>query len=253
MPETIFMIHGMNAGPWVWDGYARAFAARGHTCIAATLRYHDADPKDAPDPRLGTTSLLDYAGDLEDEIRGLGVSPVVMGHSLGGLLAQMLASRGLARSLVLLTPAAPAGINAIRLSVIRSFWSVLPQWGFWKKPVRPTFEDAHYAMLHKLPPALQKATYDRFVYESGRVAAEMGFWLFDPWRASRVDAARVHCPVLVLAGADDRITPPSVVRKVARKYKRTSTYRELPGRGHWLVGEPGWETIAEQIADWLDD
>ena len=69
---------------------------------------------------------------------------------------------------------------------------------------------------------------------------------------SRADASRVECPVLVLAGAEDRLHPLSMMRKVARRYERHSTYMELAGHGHWLVGEPGWQEIAEQVADWLD-
>jgi pimeloyl-ACP methyl ester carboxylesterase len=74
---------------------------------------------------LGTTSLLDYAADLEKQIRELEEVPILMGHSMGGLLAQIFGSRGLARALVLLTPASPAGILALKPSVIQSFSSIL--------------------------------------------------------------------------------------------------------------------------------
>jgi pimeloyl-ACP methyl ester carboxylesterase len=75
---------------------------------------------------LGRTSLLDYAADLESLVRGLDAPPVLLGHSMGGLLALLLAARGLAQAAVLLTPASPAGINALTPAVIRSrgvlFW-----------------------------------------------------------------------------------------------------------------------------------
>jgi pimeloyl-ACP methyl ester carboxylesterase len=171
---------------------------------------------------------------------------------MGGLLAQILGARGLARGLVLLTPASPSGINAMKYSVIKTFWSVLTKWGFWRKPNRISFEASVYAMLHLLPAEEQKAVYDRSVYESGRAAAEIGFWLFDFKGASRVDKSKVNCPVLVVAGAEDRITPASVVRKVANKYKAVSTYKEFENHAHWVIGEPGWEEIAEFVCDWLN-
>lgn len=121
MTETIFMIHGMWGGAWYWDNYKSFFEAKGYRCVTTTLRFHDMDPKKIPNPQLGTTSLLDYAGDLEEEIQQLGVKLIVMGHSMGGLLAQILGSRGLAKALVLLTPAAPSGIMALKPSVIKSF------------------------------------------------------------------------------------------------------------------------------------
>jgi pimeloyl-ACP methyl ester carboxylesterase len=107
-------------------------------------------------------------------------------------------------------------------------------------------------MLHLLPAEDQKAAYERFVFESGRAAAELGFWLFDFKGASKVDKSTVSCPVLVVSGAEDRITPASVVRKVANKYKAVSTYKEFENHAHWVIGEPGWEEIAEFASDWLN-
>jgi pimeloyl-ACP methyl ester carboxylesterase len=90
MAETIFMIHGMWGGPWYWENYRPVFEGEGYRCVTTTLPYHDMDPRGVPDPRLGTTSLLDYAEVLEQEVRQLGAKPILMGHSMGGLLAQIL-------------------------------------------------------------------------------------------------------------------------------------------------------------------
>ncbi len=252
MVETIVMIHGMWGGPWYWENYKNFFEGKGYRCIIPTLRFHDMDPKAIPNPGLGITSLLDYADDLEKEIRGMDPQPILMGHSMGGLLAQILGSRGLSKALVLLTPASPSGINALTISVVRSFWSVLMGYGFWKKPRRQTFNEAAYSMLSLLPREEQRKVYDRFVYESGRAASEIGFWFFDPKGASKVDGKKVSCPVLVIAGSQDKITPASVVRKVADKYSSVSTYREFPNHAHWVVGEPDWQQVADYACDWLN-
>jgi pimeloyl-ACP methyl ester carboxylesterase len=251
MTPTIMMIHGMWGSSWYWGNYKQFFESKGYRCITPTLRLHDIDPSSEPPPELGTTSLLDYAGDLEKEIRKLDSLPILMGHSMGGLLAQILGSRGLAEALVQLTPASPRGIIALEPSVIKSFMSVLSKWGFWRKPMRQTFEEAVYSMMHLLSEQEQREMYRHFVYESGRAASEIGFWLFDPGKASYVDESKVTCPVLVIAGAEDRITPASVVRKVAAKYDAVSTYKEFKGHSHWVVGEPGWEDVAQYIYDWL--
>jgi pimeloyl-ACP methyl ester carboxylesterase len=252
MTKTIVMIHGMWGSGEYWENYAKHFETRGYHCVRPTLRFHDMNLKETPDPQLGTTSLLDYAADLEKEIRALKEVPILMGHSMGGLLAQILGSRGLAKALVLLSPASPAGIMALKLSVIRSFWSSLMRWGFWKKPIRQKFEEAVYSMLHLLPREEQKKAFGRFVYESGRAASEIGFWLFDRRKAAAVDESKVTCPVLIIGASEDRITPISVVRQVAEKYHGVATYKEFAGHAHWVVGEPGWEEIAEFVSEWLD-
>ena len=250
MADTVFMIHGMWGGAWYWEKFRSVFEAKGCRCVAVTLPYHDMDPKGIPDPLLGTTGLLDYAETLEKEIRKLDTKPILMGHSMGGLLAQMLGSRSLAKSLVLLTTASPSGIIALTPSVIKSFWSVMSTWAFWRKPMRQTFAEACYSMLNLLPADEQKETYGKFVYESGRAAFEIGYWLLDSKNASKVDESKVTCPVLVVAGAEDRITPASVVSKVARKY-RSATYKEFPNHAHWIMAEPGWQEVAEYISGWL--
>ena len=251
MAETIVMIHGMWGSGWYWENFKGFFESKGYRCVIPTLRFHDMDPNAVPDPRLGTTSLLDYAEDLEKLIRELQVRPILMGHSMGGLLAQILGSRGLAKALVLLTPASPRGIIALKPSVIKSFWSGLTTWGFWRKPLRQTFDEAAYSMLNLMPFESQKSIYDQFVFESGRAASEIGFWLFDSKKAARVDESKVTCPVLIIAGEKDRIVPVSITRKIAEKYKRVSTYKEFPDHSHWVVGEPGWQEIAEYIKEWL--
>lgn len=251
MNATIMMIHGMWGSSWYWGNYKQFFESKAYRCITPTLRFHDIDPRSEPPPELGTTSLLDYADDLEKEIRKLDSLPILMGHSMGGLLAQILGSRGLAEALVLLTPASPRGIIALEPSVMKSFMSVPSKWGFWRKPMMQTFEEAVYSMMHLLSEQEQKEIYEHFVYESGRAASEIGFWLLDPGKASYVDESKVACPVLVIAGVEDRITPASVVRKVAAKYSAVSTYKEFEGHSHWVVGEPGWKDIAQYIYDWL--
>ncbi len=252
MAETIVMIHGMWGGGWCWENYQGFFKGQGYHCIVPTLRFHDTDPKEPPNPQLGTTSLLDYADDLEKEIGKLNTLPVLMGHSMGGLLAQILSSRGLAKALVLLTPASPHGIIALRPSVIRSFWSGLTRWGFWRKPMRQTFDEAVYSMMHLLTAEKQRETFDKFVYESGRASWEIGFWFLNSKGAAKVDESKITCPTLIISGARDRITPASVVRKVADKYRAVSTYREFAGHAHWLLEEPGWQEIAQYISDWLN-
>jgi pimeloyl-ACP methyl ester carboxylesterase len=251
MARTIVMIHGMWSGGWCWENYRQFFTQRGYRCLVPTLRFHDADLQAPPPPELGTTSLLDYAADLEKEISQLEETPILMGHSMGGLLAQILGSRGRASALALLAPVSPHGILALRPSVIRSFWSGLTRWGFWRRPLRQTFAEAAYSTMHLLDPEAQREIYSRYVCESGRAACEIGFWPLDRRSASKIDAARVTCPVLIATGAQDRIVPVSVVRKVAQKYRAVTTYREYANHAHWLLLEPGWQNIAGDIADWL--
>ena len=117
--------------------------------------------------------------------------------------------------------------------------------------MRQTFKEAVYSMLHLLTPEKQKKVYGHFVYESGRAAFEIGFWLLDGKKATEVDEKKLTCPMLIISGSEDRITPTSVVKQVQEKYKNNSTYIELKKHAHWIMGEPGWEATAKIVNDWL--
>ncbi len=248
---TLYLIHGMWGHGGLWDGWRAFFEAEGYHCLTPTLRHHDIAPGDAPDPALGTTGLLDFAADLEAEIRDLEEPPVLIGHSLGGLLAQILTARGLGRKTVLLTPAAPAGVMTLRWSVLRAFASCLIRWGFWRKPHLATFNEIAYSTLNLMPKDEQWAVYRTFVPESGRVIFESGLWPLDRKRASAVDETRVKNPVLVVAGSRDRIVPPAVVTKVAEKYRAVADLKEFADQAHWVLGQPGWEAVAAYVKDWI--
>ncbi|NOZ78328.1 MAG: alpha/beta hydrolase [Acidobacteria bacterium] len=249
MAKTIVMIHGMFSASWVWERYVPFFEDAGWRCIAPTLRYHDIEPGSAPPGELATTSVRDYVSDLEKLIRGLDEAPVLMGHSMGGLLAQMLAARGSGRAAVLLAPAAPSGVMALSPSVIKSFRRPLTTWAFWRTSFRPDFKTAEYAFLEGFPEEERRGMWERMVYESGRAIFEIGLWPFE--HATRVDRRAVRCPVLTVAGGRDRATPAFAVRKVARRYG--AAYHELPEHHHWLLAQTGWEDVAALCADWLNE
>jgi len=251
MRGTIFMVHGMYSAAWVWGKYLSFFEDKGWSCLTPTLRHHEIDPEGPPPPELASTSLLDYAADLEKEILNLEKPPVIMGHSMGGLLAQMLAAKGLAKAAVLLTPAAPAGILALNPSVIRCFWSVMTAGAFWKKSFRPSYENARWAFLEGFSEEEGRKIWEKLVWESGRAVFEIGMWPLDKRHAARVDPQSVNIPLLIISGGRDRATPAGIVRKVAARYGSRATYRNFENDAHWVLAQRGWETIAETVAQWL--
>lgn len=248
---TLVMIHGMFVGSWCWENYRAYFEQRGYRCITPQLRHHGTPLSEPPEPGLVQTSIQDYVADVEKEIGDLGGKPVIIGHSMGGLIAQILAVRGKAKAVVLISPAVPWGVCPLTKTVVRSVWLNRQRLHTWGEALRPTFEGAVYSSLHRLPPDEQRRVFHRFTYESPRAAAQVGLWYFDFKRTTRVDESLVQCPVLTVVGSEDRLTPPSVVRKIHEKYRHVSTYREVPRFGHFIIAEPGWEDVAVLIEKWI--
>ena len=245
----VLMIHGAFCGPWSLDGLKEKFQAAGYRVTAPALRFHNGA---RPPSALGTTGIGDYAADLEDEMEALGEAPILVGHSMGGLLAQMLAARRKTAALVLLAPSAPWGIPPTTLFEISAAQSLHLHPGYWNMVLEPNRDVALAHSLDRLPRHMRDDVFGRFLPESGRATFEIMNWGLDLNRASEVDADAVTAPLLFLTGSDDRINPPSTVERNAALYKDRATHEVLDGMGHWLIGEPGWENVSARALGWLE-
>jgi non-heme chloroperoxidase len=245
---TVVMIHGAFCGGWVFEAWRARFAAAGYRVLTPTLRYHESGEQ----PRaLGSTSVLDYAKDLEALIDTLDAPPILIGHSMGGLLAQMLAARRSVAALVLLAPSAPWGVLPSTPFEVISAQALYMAGDFWRKRLRPEKWIAAANALDMVPD--HDEVFAHFVSESGQATFEIMHWALDLQRATQVDARRVTCPILCISGARDRVNPPATVRRIAQRYDGRVVFEELKNHSHWLIGEPGWEEIADRSLEWLGD
>lgn len=251
MKFPIVMIHGAFCASWAFDGYAQLFAAHGAKVHTPTLRHHDTPPGQRAPRELGTTSTLDYAADIEEFVRTLPSPPVLIGHSMGGLVAQMVAQRVPVRALALIAPSAPWG------TLPTSPWEIMSAQGlffagqFWNKPLWPEAWVAETHALDLMPSGERARVSARFIPESGLATFEILHWAIDLRRATFVDARKIECPVLCVAGSLDRVNPPKTVASIARRYRERGEYFEVEGASHWLIGEPGWEKTAAFVREWI--
>jgi non-heme chloroperoxidase len=245
------MIHGAFCGGWVFERWRATFEGKAYAVDAPDLRYHDGTSK--PPEELGKTSMLDYLSDLDEFLDHLGEAPVLIGHSMGGLLAQMLAARRQVRALVLLAPSPPWGVFPATAFEYASAQALYMAGDFWNKRLWPEHWIAAANALDAVADDERQSVLARFVPESGLATFEVMHWALDLRRATRVDPRDVSCPILCIVGERDRINSPGTVRSIAQRYRGRARYEELRGHSHWLIGEPGWEKIAELALSWLDD
>ena len=249
MSRLAVCIHGMWGTPEMWRPWRDFLGTRGWQTIAPALRHHDAPPLQAP-AALGATSLNDYVTDLEARMRALPEKPVVIGHSMGGLIALLLCARGVASKGVLLTPAPPSSVFAIRPPNFMAFSRIQMNWGWWRKPHRPTEREALRYAFNTTPAAQARPLYETFVHESGRALFEIAFPWLDGTKAAKVDPGDIKVPLMFVGAQEDQLVPPGVVRRTAQRFPG-SVHREYPDQGHWVLGQPGWQTIAEDVVQWL--
>ena len=236
-PPLLF-VHGYFGIAIAFERMMEVLSARGHRCVAIDLRGHGDSPLDGD---LGKVSIHEYADDVERVARHMG-EPIVIGHSMGGLLAQLAAVRGVAKGIVLLSPAPPRGIPVLSFKLAIHQARYMPAI-LTSRIVVPGRSDLRALVLNRVPQAEQDMLLDLLVPDSGRAALQMSV-LGVP-----VDRERVKVPVFVIAGDEDLFIPLSRGRRVAARYG--APIRVAPGRGHMLIIEPGYEELCAWIGDWI--
>jgi pimeloyl-ACP methyl ester carboxylesterase len=243
----ILFIHGFLATSWVYESYLRFFADRGFAGFALNLRGRNGSTM-PNGGSLGGIALEDYLDDARQAAKWLTERlerPIVVGHSMGGLLGQKLAEEGMARALVLLSSAPPRGIGLMSWSLMRRQLRYVPAL-LRSKPVVPRFVDARQLVLNRVPAAEQQAVFARLVPDSGRAGRQLSFGSLP------VDAGRVRendCPVLVVTSDEDQFIPSRIAQRIAEKYHAPVFMTR--GHGHLMLREPGWEEAAHFISDWI--
>ncbi len=246
VPTPIIMVHGAFCAGWVFDDFRRPFERAGHPVLAPDLPGHE---EDAPAFATVGLSMRDYAAAITNVCAAQPTPPVLIGHSLGGLVAQMVAAKTPVEALILLAPSAPWGVPGITMEEGISAVSLYALGPFWIQAVDPDYESAKRYLFDHLPRDERRAVFGRMTAESGRALWETLNWWLDPLATTLVPSGSVTAPVLAIVGGRDLIHPAATVRTTASRLGGET--RVLPAMGHWLVGEPGWAEVAELCLTWL--
>ena len=249
---TIVLIHGMWMTPLSWEHWAERYRERGHEVLAPAWPGLADDPEAVrrdPTPLRGL-SLVDVVDHYDGIVRGLESPPIVIGHSFGGLVAQLLADRGLCAAVVALGTATPKGVFPLPLSTLRAGWPALRN-PFGKNNVVPLSRDQfHWCFTNALGREASDAVYDRY-YIPG--SAQPFFEAAYPGSVTKVSFDNPRRPPLLLAtGTADRICPASLNASNWKKQRQAPAATEqkvYPGRCHF-PGQDGWEQVAEELLEW---
>ena len=203
---------------------------------------------------LGIAEIVDH---YEQQIRALDQPPVLIGHSFGGLIVELLLDRGLGRAGVALSPAPPKGILVLPFSSLKAAAPALAHPSRWHGIVTLTLEEFTYGFVNTFTPEEAAAAYERYaVPETGQIFYEAGFANFHlnpPTEVHFKNAERA--PLLIVGAEKDNTVPASLARKQYEKYERSpaeTEYLEFEGRPHLLMAAEGWDEVAAAVDGWLD-
>ncbi len=251
--KSILFIHGMFMTSQCWDGWIKYYEAKGFKVVAPNWPGRGepvkALRKKHPDPELGKLTLAKVVEHYAQYIEKHREKPIIIGHSMGALVTQILINRGLGAAGVAINSAPPAGIFTTKWSFIKSNFPMINPFISKNKPHLISFEQFQFAFVNSLPLDEQKRIYEHYVVPESRLVPQGSLG-----RAGRVDFRKAHAPLLLTAGSLDNIIPTSLNQANYERYKDSSSvtdFKEFDGRTHFLIGQQGWEEIADYVTAWL--
>ena len=241
----ILFLHGAFGGAWMWrEIFMPYFARRGRASLALSVRGHGGSEGRA---ELRTWGVSDYLDDVRRVFAELGEPPVVIAHSLGGLLAQMLIGREPMRALALLGSLPPEGLmlESSRLALTDTAIWVEAFVGSMAQSKLPISMAAHQILFSEGLP------HERVMRYSARMTPESPRALADAHLPVPITPAFLYAiPTLVVRGGDDRLVWQASALRTALYHG--AAYRMAEGQGHFLQLDVGAETVARDLMAWMD-
>lgn len=257
--QPVVFVHGLWLLQSSWDAWRELFESRGYATVAVDWPHDEADVPAAranPDSLAGT-SVADVADHVAEVVASLDRKPVLVGHSFGGLLVQMVAGRGLAAATVSIDPAPSRGVLPLPFSALKASFPVLGNPANRSRTVTLTFEQFRYGFANAVTEEEARHLYDTFHTPApGRPLFQAATANIFPWTVVKADAANPERgPMLVVTGEQDNIVPFALANAAFKRQRKNAAHPtelvEIPGVGHSLVIDSHWTEVADAALTFL--
>ena len=254
----VVFIHGLWLLPSSWEPWAGLFAEAGYAPVSPgwpddpdTVAEALADPEVFADKTIG--AVADHYSQV---IGTLTKKPAVVGHSFGGLLAQIVAGRGESAATVAIDAAPFRGVLPLPVSALRAAFPVLGNPANRHRAVPLTYDQFRYAFANAVPEDEARQLYDTFaVPASGAPLFQAATANFNPHTEAKVDTQNPdRGPLLILSGEKDHTVPRAISHAAFKRQERNpgvTEFAEIPGRGHALTIDSGWREVAQTALDFI--
>jgi pimeloyl-ACP methyl ester carboxylesterase len=250
--KTILFITGAFVSNESWNEWKDFYENKGYKTIAPAWPFKDASPevlrKRHPDPEVASIRLKQLIEHFEKIAKALNEKPIIIGHSIGGLIAQILNQKGLAAAVVAIHSVPPQGIMSFKFSFLKAGWGPLGFFTSTRKTFLMSFSQWQYAFTNGLPLEWQEKGYQLAIPESKLIVRDT------ITSVAKIDFSAPHHPLLLIAGDNDHTIPAQLNYDNYKKYtdkNSVTDYKVFPGRNHFILGQPGWQEIAIYILEWI--
>ncbi len=254
----VVFIHGLWLLPSSWDNWAEFFKNAGYAPL--TPDWPD-DPETVEEARanpevLAGKKLREVADHTAEVIAGLERKPAVMGHSTGGLLAQLIGDRGLSAATVAIDPGPFRGVLPLPYSTLKVSAPILRNPLNRGRAITLTFDQFKYGWANALDEEEARRLYDTYhVAAPGVALMQMANANLNPFTEAKVDTKNPERgPLLIIEGDDDHTVHPAIAKAAYKRQRRNEGVTELktiPNRGHALTIDSGWREVARTALDFV--
>ena len=257
-PDTVVLVHGLWMTPRSWENWVKYYEAKGFTVVTPGYPGFEIEVealRENPD-LIANLTVPEVVDHLAIAIEKLERPPIIMGHSFGGTLTQLLLARGLGVAGVVIDSAPTEGVHVSPPSQIKSLFPALKNPATRHKAVGFTPKEFHYAFTNTLDEAASQQVWEKYhIPAPGNWIWAYGLFanLTPGHQETWVDYSADRAPLLFIAGSEDHIMPPSVNKSNAKHWGKSpavTDYYEFEGRDHWTCAAPGWEAVADYALQW---
>jgi pimeloyl-ACP methyl ester carboxylesterase len=256
-PNSIVLINGLWMTALSWEKWVKRYTDQGFRVIARSWPGMDTDIDELRrDPaRIAALGIFEVVDHYERIIRELDSPPIIIGHSFGGLMTQILLDRGVGAAGIAIAPAPVKGVLFLPFSTLKVTFPALSNPTNNHRAVSLTPEQFHYAFANNLSDEDSLAAYNRYAVPGpDHLLFQTALANFNPHAPTTVNFENEgRAPLLLISGGQDHVSPPSVVEatfKLYRNSKSVTEYKEFPERTHFTLGQVGWEAVADYAIDW---
>jgi pimeloyl-ACP methyl ester carboxylesterase len=257
-PDTVVLVHGLWMTPRSWEHWVPYLEAKGLRVLTPGYPGFEVEVealRENPD-LIANLTVPETVDHLAASIESVDTPPIIIGHSFGGTLTQLLLARGLGSAGVVIDSAPTEGVRVSPPSQIKSLFPALKNPANRHRAVGFSQEEFHYAFTNTLDEVASKEVWDRYAI------AAPGHWVWEyglfanikpGHQETWVDYKADRAPLLFIGGGKDHIMPASVNKSNAKHYKHSpalTEYFEFEDRDHWTCAAPGWEQVADHAVDW---
>ena len=252
--DTIVFIPGLFVSSSYWDEWVIYFEANGFACLAPPHPHKNATAEvlrsRQPNQKVASNTLQRLVNHYAEIIKNLDEPPVLIGHSIGGLIVQLLLQQNLGKAGIAIHPVPTKGIIPFRFSLFRAVWGPLGLFTSSRQSFLMNFQQWQQNLTNGMSLQEQRKSYYQYVIpESKRVSRDV------LTKSASIDFSQPHPPLLIMGGGIDRITPATLTKTSYRRYKKQNAsrtdYVEFADRNHFVIGQPKWQENADYILNWL--